>query len=186
MESFRYSRKGQQSLNIASIGQIAITIVLAAIILGLGATILTKIQDTQSDDSASINQTMTWIGNDSIMVFSQDRVDTGSILFYINATLINAGGNFTVDSRGINFTNFTTIWNGTDGNPNSPNQIVTSELNASYNFLIGSTARNTSNFGLDGVNTAAGFVPTVAIVAIAAVVIGVILLFFGRRRIDGG
>ncbi len=42
-------------------------------------------------------------------------------------------------------------------------------------------AYNSSGYGLEGLNTMAEFVPTIAIVAVAAIVIGIILVFFGRR-----
>ena len=86
------NRKAQR-FTINDLGTIAIALVVAAIILGLGATILEKIQGTQT----------------------------------VNATAFNASG-----------------------------------------------------FGLDGLNTMAEFLPTIAIVAVAAIVIGIILVFFGR------
>ncbi len=87
--------KKAQAFTISDLGTIAIALVVAAIILGMGATILEKIQDTQT----------------------------------------------------------------TDG-----------------------TAYNSSGFGLVGLNTMAEFIPTIAIVAVAAIVIGIILVFFGRPR----
>ncbi len=87
--------KKAQAFTISDIGTIAIALVVAAIILGLGATILEKIQTTQT----------------------------------------------------------------TNG-----------------------TAFNSSGFGLQGLSTMAEFIPTIAIVAVAAIVIGIILVFFGRQR----
>ena len=87
--------KKAQAFTISDLGTIAIALVVAAIILGMGATILEKIQGTQA----------------------------------------------------------------TDG-----------------------TAYNSSAFGLTGLNTMAEFIPTIAIVAVAAIVIGIILVFFGRPR----
>ena len=45
---------------------------------------------------------------------------------------------------------------------------------------VNKTAFNATGFGLDGMNTMAEFLPTIAIVAVAAIVIGIILVFFGR------
>ena len=87
--------KKAQAFTISDIGTIAIALVVAAIILGLGATILEQIQGTQT----------------------------------------------------------------TNG-----------------------TAFNSSGFGLQGLSTMAEFIPTIAIVAVAAIVIGIILVFFGRQR----
>ncbi len=87
--------KKAQAFTISDLGTIAIALVVAAVILGMGSTILEKIQGTQT-----------------------------------------AGG----------------------------------------------VAANASGFGLTGLNTMAEFIPTIAIVAVAAIVIGIILVFFGRPR----
>jgi len=47
---------------------------------------------------------------------------------------------------------------------------------------VNGTAYNTTSFGLSGIATMASFVPTIAIVAVSAIVIGIILVFFGRGR----
>ena len=47
---------------------------------------------------------------------------------------------------------------------------------------VNATAFNASGFGLSGLNTMAEFIPTIAIVAVAAIIIGIILVFFGRQR----
>ena len=86
--------KKAQAFTINDLGTIAIAIVVAAVILGLGGTILEKIQGTQT----------------------------------VNATAYNATG-----------------------------------------------------YGSSGLVTLAQFIPTIAIVAVAAIVIGIILVFFGRR-----
>lgn len=45
-----------------------------------------------------------------------------------------------------------------------------------------SVAYNTSGFGLTGLSTLGSYVPTIALVAVAAVVVGIVLTFFGRNR----
>ena len=87
--------KKAQAFTINDLGTIAIALVVAAVILGMGATILEKIQNTQ-----------------------------------------------TLDQH----------------------------------------AYNASGFGLSGMTTLSEFIPTIAIVAVAAIVIGIILVFFGRQR----
>ncbi len=47
---------------------------------------------------------------------------------------------------------------------------------------VNATAYNSTGFGLTGLSTMAEFIPTIAIVAVAAIVIGIILVFFGRPR----
>ena len=91
----KLNKKAQQRFSINDLGTIAIALVVAAVIIGMGATILEKIQGTQ---------------------------------------------------------------------------------------VVNNTAFNTTGFGLTGMNTLAEFIPTIAIVAVAAIIIGIILVFFGRGR----
>lgn len=91
----KLNKKGQRSFSINDLGTIAIALVVAAVILGMGSTILEKLQTSQT---------------------------------------------------------------------------------------INGSAYNTSGFGLTGMVTIAEFIPTIAIVAVAAIVIGIILVFFGRQR----
>ena len=87
-------KKKAQRFSIMDLGSIAIALVVAAIILGLGGTILDEVQDTQT---------------------------------------------------------------------------------------VNSTSYNTSTEGLAGIETMAQFIPTIAIVAVAAIVIGIVLVYFARR-----
>ena len=89
------NKRAQRSFTISDLGTIAISLVVAAVILGMGATILAKLKNQQT---------------------------------------------------------------------------------------VNGTAYNTSNFGIEGLTTVAEFIPTIAIVAVAAIVIGIILVFFGRPR----
>jgi len=98
--NMQLKKKGQRSFTISDLGTIAIALVVAAVILGMGATILSKLQDL-------------------------------------------------------------TTGNGTAGT-------------ASFNV---------SRQGIDGITTIAEFLPTIAIVAVAAIVIGIIIVFFGRQRV---
>ena len=93
------NKRGQRSFTISDLGTIAIALVVASVIIGMGATILEKIQDLS-------------VGN----------------------------------------------------------------------ATTGTSAFNISRFGIDGLTTMAEFIPTIAIVAVAAIVIGIILVFFGRQR----
>jgi len=47
---------------------------------------------------------------------------------------------------------------------------------------VNGSAYNTTGFGLESISTMASFVPTIAIVAVCAIVIGIILVFFARGR----
>ncbi|KKK77108.1 hypothetical protein LCGC14_2856930 [marine sediment metagenome] len=173
MKGLSNNRKGQS--NISSIGAIAIAILVAVVILGLGATILDKIQGAQTDSSTTIadNQSFTWPGNNTLTGFDRARVQTGSVVVYCNATKLGLGINYSVESSGVKVYNDTV----TDG---SPFEQCLYNMTFAYNY--GSSAYNSSGFGLAGVSTFAEFIPSVAIVAMAAIVIGILLVFFGRTK----
>ena len=176
MNSLPSSRKGQQSGTIASLGVIAITLLLAVVVLGLGGTILEKIQVTHSDDSSTttVNQTFIITANNSEVNFDQARVSPSSVIVYGNTTKMTLGVNYTVSGAGVK------VYADRDGDTiHNINGII---YNMTYDYQIGSIAYNSSNFGQTGVLTLAEFIPTIAIVAAAAIVIGILLVFFGRRK----
>ena len=177
MNILRGSRKAQMN-TISGIGQIAIAILIAAVILGLGGTILSKIQTTQSDAVATTpnNQSFTWQGNDTRVDFTlgePGRIQTSTVVVYCDVSTFTLGENYTVSSEGVNIINLTT--GGTDF-------LDACSYNMSYAYNFGSSARNASAFGKTGVATMSEFIPTIAIVAMAAIVIGIILVFFGRKK----
>ncbi len=177
MESLLKYRKGQQAMNINSLGVVAISLVVAAVILGLGGTILEKIQGIQTDNSNVIpnNESWTWdtgTFNTSIQAFGQDRVQLGSVVVYCDVTKLGLGNNYTVTAGGV------TVYNDTQNG----SSFALCIFNMTYSYNYGSEAYNSSGFGMTGVNTIAEFIPTIAIVAVAAIVIGIILVIFGRRK----
>jgi len=189
MESLFSNLKAQQAVSgIEAVGTLALAVLLGAVILGLGATVLDKIKDTQTDNTATTlnNVSLTWAGNSTAISLGQDRVLASSLKLYNNGSLVNQGsnpGNYSVTSGTINITNVSSYDAGTGGLTfNDSLQWVTDKLNTSYDYKTGGAALNTTTFGLTSVNTMAEFVPTVAIVAIAGVLIGIVLLFFGRRQ----
>ena len=162
-------------MGIQAIGGIAIAILIAAVVLGLGGTILSSIQEGQTDSSATIiNQTFTWPGNNTLVSFNADRVSTSSVVLYCNVSLLTVNQNYTVAANGIYITNQTTLENSS---------IQLCHYNMTYNYNYGSVAYNSSNEGMTGTNTLAEFIPTIAIVAIAGIVIGIILVFFRRKEL---
>ncbi len=162
-------------MNISSLGVIAMSLLVAAVILGLGGTILEKIQGTQTDNSNTIpnNESWAWPGNNTLQGFEQSRVQTGSVVVYGNATKLTLNANYTVSSSGVKIINIS-------ANDNDSYELLIYNMTYSYNY--GGEARNSSRFGLTGIATVAEFIPTIAIVAVAAIVIGIILVFFGRKK----
>ena len=177
MKGLLKCRKGQQALTITSIGVIAITLVVAVVILGLGGTILEKIQGTQTDNSNTIpdNESWTWPGNNTLQAFEQDRVIQSSVVVWGNTTLLTLNTNYTVDVSGVYIINLS------DGSAGSY-ELELLIYNMTYDYNYGSEAYNSSNYGMTGVATFSEFIPTIAIVAMAAIIIGIVMIMFGRRR----
>ena len=165
-----------QGLNLAGLGSVALALLVAAIVLGLGATILDKMQDAQTDTQTShSNESFTFI-NDTAQGFLEGTVLTSSIKVYNGTHLIpSSGNNYTVTVSTITFINDTddTQWSG-----------VADDLNVSYDYTIGSAALNSTTFGLSGMTTLSEFIPTIAIVAAAGILIGLVLVLFGRRKTE--
>lgn len=163
-------------MGINAISSIAFALLIGAVVLGLGGTILDKIRTTQSDNTAIIdnNESFTWTGNNSINALVQATIIPASGVAYCNTTKLGLDVNFSMTNGGILILNQTAGGGG---------DFADCRFNVTYTFTFGSAARNTSTFGLAGVDTFAGFIPTVAVVAAAGVVIGILLLFFGRKKI---
>lgn len=176
MKGLSNDRKGQ--LNINSLGTIAITILVAVVILGLGATILEKIQGTQSDSSTTIlnNESWAWPGNNTLQSFVENRVQLSSVVVYGNETKLTLNANYTVNSDGVFIINITPT--PSEGFGLALQEVI---FNMTYTYNYGSIARNSSGFGLVGILTFAEFIPTIAIISVAAIVIGILLVFFGRK-----
>ena len=156
---------------ISSLGTVAIALLIAAVVLGLGATILSEVQDVQTDSVGTITEeVITWPGNNTYVYLAETRVIAGSETVYNYTDTMTSGVDYILNGSRIKFINDSgDTWN-------------TSYINITYNYNYGSHAYNSSIEGLSGVSTMSEFVPTVAIVAVAAVVIGLILVMFGRRR----
>ena len=165
--------KGQtKGTGIEGIGTIAISLLIAAVILGLGANILTSIKDTAEDNTAAFgNQSLTWGGNNTAVSFTNARVVTSSVVLYNNGTTINQGTNYTVTEGAITILNTTSTVNW-----------VEAAINVSYNYRFGSAERNVTDQGIVGQVTMASFLPTIALVAIAAIIIGFVLVMFRRKQ----
>ncbi len=175
MKCLPSSRKGQRAMNISTLGVVAISLLLAAVVLGMGGTILEKVQDTQSDDVGfNPNQSFTITNNNSETQFIEGRVLTSSVIVYSNVTKMGLGVNYTLTGSGVK------VFTDQDGD--IIDDIDSTFYNMTYDYQIGSIAFNASNFGQSGIVTMAQFIPTIAIIAAAAIVIGILLVFFGRKK----
>lgn len=175
MKELSKYKKGQQT-NISQIGVIAMSLIVAVIVLGLGATILDKIQTTQTVNTGShANDSCTYTTNNTICTLSAGNSISSTVVVWNQSTLVNLG-NYTVSGDTVTLTEIDTE----DGPMNW--SFATGGVNISYDYTLGGSAYNASGYGLSGMVTLAEFVPTIAIVAVAAIIIGIIMVFFGRRK----
>ncbi len=174
MKGLFTNRKAQQN-TIAAVGSIAIILLVVAVIIGLNNTILEKIKKTSDDNAASFgNISIVWAGNDTAINLGIDERLTGG------ATVFNGtGGDNDIPNKDwvIVVSNRTIIFHNTTNQTWDTDNLVVDPI-----ALIGSAAFNISSFGVDGQLQLVEFVPTIAIVAIGAILIGILLLMFGRRR----
>jgi len=159
--------------NLANLGNIAMALVVAAVIIGVMASVLVELQATQDDNQATkaTNETFTFI-NGTKQGFSEGRVK--SVVVYNQTHVVTSvtGMSYTLFEDGITFLNDTdeTEWSG-----------EADDLNVTITYNIGSEAYNITNTGQSSNLTLANFIPTIAIVAISAIIIGLVLIMFRRR-----
>ena len=173
--------------NIAGdIGTIAIALGVAVIIITLTTILVQTMRDDTNivpDNTADVrNETFTWTNGSFIdlrqrrIVENSERVynqTSGACCYRLlkNSTNLLTGSNYSMDYANgqIRINNQSTgVWN--------------TSMNISYSYYIGSAARNATNYGLEGQNTFASFLPIAAMAAAGALIIGIALRFFMRKR----
>ncbi len=176
-----------EETSISSIGTAAISIGVAIIVMTVMIIIVQTIGDTQTKDTTESivgNETLAWGGNNTAIQLAHGRIVGGSETVYNNDTVVNRGSgdvaNYSIDNVGgtITFLNSTLLWNGSTGQTHNPNQLVTGNLNVTYQFLLASIAKNITSDGLAAQNTLASFLPLIALAMVGAIVIGIVIRFF--------
>lgn len=162
-------------MKVEAILGFVILFVTLSLVLSLNSDLLTTIRDTQEDRTLShANITLTWAGNNTAMDLTAGRITPNSERVYNNGSLIaRQSNNYTVNFEGgaIIIKNQSGF-----GTP----EWVTCCINISFDYAYGSTQRNATEFGLTTQNTIAKRLPTIALIIIIAIVIGVLLAYFLR------
>ena len=96
------------------------------------------------------------------------------------------GRNYTIDYAGGKIFPLNETSEGGDSRGLGTGEWITSDLNISYSHLIGSYQRNASTYGLGSVNTLSKWIPTIALVVVIAIIIGVLLFYLARQTEMGG
>src|SRR3990167_996860 len=169
---------------ISNLGIYALSIGVAIIIVAFIIILLTSIKDNSivTDFSGpygggnGINQSLTWGGNNTAIGLTP-RVIEGSVVLYNNGTKVNKGGNYTLGGSNIVILNASP-----SGKVGSQSEWVTVALNVSYMYNFGSSAYNSTQTGLDAQLDFSGFFPIIALTLAGAVIIGIVIRFFNRKR----
>lgn len=153
------------AITLKQLSGIAIMVVTIAIILSVGSDVVSNVQ-TNVDTStlAVVNETVSLVNGTNVLDY---RI--GSISELKNATDLIDASNYSITS--LDRLAFAPRYEDTtwvDG----VNYSVT------YTALLDSAAYNATSFGLDANNTLASWLPVIAIIIAAAVVIGMIGLYF--------
>lgn len=177
-----------EETGISNLGGYAISIGVAIIIIVIMAILIQSIRDdtgiTPDSTASHPNETLTWGGNNTAIGLMESRINTGSLILYNNGSKVNKGDNYTVTEYSI------TIINSSPGGTNVSNgrwgagqgELTTNKLNVTYDYKFGSGARNVTDKGLESQNTFSSFLPIVAITLVGALIIGIVLRYYGRKR----
>lgn len=172
----KQNKKGVVSLK--DVPAAVMVLVVIGIFLGIGAIILQEIQDnqqTQSGDATVNNETQATIVQDTVTTL--DAKTAGTLEFA--SSIFNVVNNSVVEAERIviDSGNYT---DGGDGTftPTNTTPIGAAGWNVSYTWSqVEQTAfYNTTVNSLDGTEDFSSFMPIIAIVIAAAVILGVVFL----------
>jgi hypothetical protein len=163
-------------MELKDISGLAITLLVTAIVIGLMATVLGSFQGNMKDSqSFSPNRTLVWAGNNTGIDLGEKRISAGSVVLWNNNTLVNQGNNYSIVGSSIVITNISGLGGNLAG-------WRTDAYNVSFNYLIGSVAYNSSTYGLNTTNTISSYLPLIGLISIAAVIVGIVLVMFFRKK----
>ena len=172
-------------MEVNAIPALVILFLIIGIVFSLNTDLLSEIRDTQDNDVSdrATNQTVTWTGNNTAITLEHDNIVENTFVLYNNGSEVKQGvnsvaGNYTVNST---FAEFYIFNSSPSGKVGFQSEWVTNKLNVTYSYFIGSAQRNASAYGLKAQINFAKWSPTIALVVIIAIIIGVILFYIGRR-----
>lgn len=169
------NKKGVISLN--SVPAAVMTIVVIGIFLGIGAIIIQEIQDNQQKDTA-----LATVNNETVDTITFEAAITlgaktaGRLEF--TSTIFNVVNNsdVEVDRIVIDNTNYTDNGDGTFTPKNSSTWLTGWNVSYTWSEVEQSSFYNTTTNSLEGTDDFSSFMPIIAIVIAAAVILGVVFL----------
>lgn len=168
------NKKGNMVMNVLLPG--AVTLFIVAIVFTLLSNVNTSFQGGMANQVATFanNQSLTWVANNTAIKLNADNVI--SVVIWNSSNVLNAGdglsGNYTLNLVGgsVTFINGSDVVIGTD------------TLNATVTYYYGSAARNITGRGVTSLNTTVSYLPTIALVLVASLIVGIVLMMFSRMQ----
>jgi hypothetical protein len=157
-------------MNVQDLLPLSVAFVVITIVVSLGATVITDIQDTQYEftSASQINESKLMINNTATSL-AYNRWLSDPLVY--NATTKLGSGNYTFDATAGTLTLKSILaYNNTN-------------LTISYNYTVDvlNDDYNISAHGLEASTTFGDWLPTIALVVIIAVIIGVIIVYLANR-----
>jgi len=165
-------------MELKDLGQFALLFLIIAIIIGVSSSVLTNLGDKWVTTSTKTvtNETITMTGNTSFLLirsFIGDGIvkslNTASGYYMTNGTNMSIGTN-----------NYHFFSNGSI-NIKTGMSVANSEIfNFSYQYNVdsGTVAGNSTQYGNQSEEELASWIPTLAIIIVGALIIGIVSLYF--------
>ena len=167
--------KTKKGFELNALMGIGITFVVVAMILSFGSTITKEVQEDQLElGSLTVdNKTIASALTTGIHVLLEDRPSCSISNSSISAINVTGSNLLVYDIYNWTKQDCTIVWQGMD--------IATEGLRWTYvaTFIVETGAYNATKGGLEGLNEFADWLPTLALIIIAAVIIGIIVRYFG-------
>lgn len=168
--------KKKKGFELKALIGIGLTFVIVAIILSFGSTITHEVQEDQQETGslAINNRTIAGALTTGTQILLENRPDcsiANSTIFAYNATT-GMGDHIVYDIYNWTKVECTINWQG--------EAIYAEGLNWTYTagFIVETGAYNATESGLEGLEEFADWLPTLALIIIAAVIIGIIVRYF--------
>lgn len=173
--------KAKKGFEVKALIGLGILFVVIAITLSFGSTILKDVQDDQVVDATQTiyNETVTTLSaaaNDTLAGRDRSGFKSCSFTHASNLTVaspIYTAGNFTFNTAACSI-GWITPNEDTNGFDNATSMNVTYVIT----YVSGAADYNATGYGLSSMETLTSWLPTLALIVIAAVIIGIIIRYF--------
>lgn len=150
-----------------------IVFVIAAVLFSVGAQIFGNLQDQVMAYGTKINETFT-TNNGTNVSLIHTRLNSGYTITYHNESQPIGSGNFTVDYVGGQVALFAANKTHYDTFHNRP-------MNITYEFENRTLQYNTTEWSNWSMEELSSWLPTLALVVIGGLMLGIIMFFFWRK-----